>query len=168
MVFFFVRHAKLLPNRSMDGHASLSRSRASSKSGHILMMCSLVCNVGGKPSCGRSVLQGHWKKDSGLSLYFQTEDLKYSPVGTWLVHIWVSWDMVDLLMDLNHFGGLSLRNVEVFLALAKGRNPLGVGFIRKIFWSWSSRSSRKACHSLSACVSTSVRAAERETKRGRR
>ena len=38
-------------------------------------------------------MQGQWKKASGLFWYFQTLDLKYSPVGAWLVHIWVRVDM---------------------------------------------------------------------------
>ena len=48
---------------------------------------------------------GHRKKDGGLSLYFHTCFLKYSPVGAWLVHIWVSWEKCLRLMSLNHFGG---------------------------------------------------------------
>ena len=109
--------------------------------------------------------QGHKKNESGLSRYFQTLRLKYSPVGPWLVHIWVSCDIRLRLMALNHAGGLSLRNVDVFRWSAKGLKPL---CFQKIFWSLSSRLSRKVCHSLSAMVSTSVRAADRETKRGRR
>ena len=55
--------------------------------------------------------------------------------------------------------------VEVFRVWAKGRKPL---WLRKILASLSSRSSRNFRHSLSARVSTSVRAAERETKLGKR
>ena len=34
-------------------------------------------------------------------------------------------DMVLCLMELNYLGGLSLRRVDVFFALVKGRKPLG-------------------------------------------
>ena len=109
--------------------------------------------------------QGQKKNDGGLFWYFQTCRLKYSPVGAWLVHIRISVDMELWFMSLNHLGGLSLRKSDVLRALAKGRKPDSA---RKIFLSWSSRSSRKLCHSLSAMVSTLVRAEEWETNRGRR
>ena len=110
-------------------------------------------------------LQEHWKNDCGLSWYFSTAYLKYSPVGAWLVHSWVSWDMRERLIDLNHLVGLVFKKVEVFRASAKGLKPL---FGRKIFASRSSRSSRYLCHSFRARLSTSDRAADRETNRGKR
>jgi len=69
-------------------------------------------------------LQGQWKKDVGLSWYFHTHHLKYSPVGAWLVHIWVSLDMVGRLTALNHLAGFRVRKVEDLRLLAKGLNLL--------------------------------------------
>ena len=69
-------------------------------------------------------LQGQWKKDVGLSWYFHTHRLKYSPVGAWLVHIWVSLDMVERLIVLNHLAGLRVMNVDDLRLLVKGLKPL--------------------------------------------
>ena len=69
------------------------------------------------------------------------------------------------LISLNQPGGLSFKKVDVFLRLAKGLKLLS---FLKIFLSLSSKLSRYWCHSLSAMVSTSVSAVERETKRGKK
>ena len=110
-------------------------------------------------------LQGQWKKDAGLSWYFHTHRLKYSPVGAWLVHIWVSLDMVERSIALNHLAGFRVRKVEDFRLLAKGLNPL---WPQKIPLWLSSSELRCACHSLMASSSTSDRAADLETNKGKR
>jgi len=69
-------------------------------------------------------LQGHWKKDVGLSWYFHTHHLKYSPVGVWLVHIWVSRDMMERLIALNHLAGFRVKKVDDLRLSVKGLNPL--------------------------------------------
>ena len=85
------------------------------------MMCSRVWRVGGTSWVS---LQGQWKKDGGLSWYFHTQCLKYSPVGAWLVHIWVSRDIRDRLIVLNHLAGFRATNVDDLRLQVKGLKPL--------------------------------------------
>ena len=81
------------------------------------------------------------------------------------MHIWVSCNIRLQLISLNQPGGLSLKKVDVFLWSVKGSKLLS---FLKIFLLLSSRLLRYWCHSLSAMVSTSVSAAECETKRGKK
>jgi len=65
---------------------------------------------GGRES--EECLQGHWKKDAGLFWYFHTHHLKYSPVRAWLVHTWVSQDIRECVMVLNHLAGFRWTKVD--------------------------------------------------------